>query len=207
MLREKFHERLSGPLAGGVEAIPVDRERFKTEVLPVIERNLRMPQPIWSEAEQERFRELEEGLVPDESMKLAFVHEGRIVGGFDGLRQPRGRFFMALTALDASVQGRGAYGVFVDKVVAFARDEGFRDVWSYHHIHNNRVLAAKLKRGFVISSVALDIRHGMLMSLTNFLSEDARRAHAFRAGDLSQLSPLLESGAISIKAQSEPGRP
>ena len=90
-------------------------------------------------------------------------------------------------------RGRGLYRALLPRVVAAARDAGFREVVSRHRADNNPILVPKLRAGFVISGFDVSPRWGLLVHLRRYLVEELALMHAYRV-DGAEREALVARG-------------
>jgi len=112
----------------------------------------------------------------------AFDHEDRFVGWTWGRQESRHAFYMINSGVLAEHRRRGVYTALIDRCVAAAFDQGFQLVYSRHCATNNAVIIPKLKAGFVISTMEIDDRHGVLVHLRRYANTDRHRIMDYRSG-------------------------
>jgi len=112
----------------------------------------------------------------------AFDREDRFVGWTWGRQESRHAFYMVNSGVLAGHRRRGLYTALIDRCVSAAFDEGFQLVYSRHCATNNAVIIPKLKAGFVISTLGIDDRHGVLVHLHRYANADRHRIMDYRSG-------------------------
>ena len=87
-------------------------------------------------------------------------------------------FFMEWSGILPAYHRQGIYSSFLKKLLPYLQELGIERVTSNHMGTNRPVLIAKLKAGFVVTGMAVDERHGMVVWLTLFLNP--KREAGFR---------------------------
>lgn len=103
-----------------------------------------------------------------------------LVGWSCGWMERGGTFYMATSGVVASHRRRGVYTALLDAIRAHAISEGAVMLRSQHCVLNNRVIIAKLSRGFTISGLSQSARMGTLVELVCHLSEGRRQMFSHR---------------------------
>lgn len=92
-------------------------------------------------------------------------------------------------------RGKGLYGQYVRRVLAYSRDIGFRVVTSEHAPSNNAVIIAKLKAGFRVYALEMNAAAGPSLCLRYFHDPLELSAYQFRCGLATVNDDLLGRGA------------
>jgi RimJ/RimL family protein N-acetyltransferase len=79
---------------------------------------------------------------------------------------------MRNTGILPEFQNQGVYKSFLKIFLVFLKEVGFERVTSQHHPHNSRVLATKLRAGFVVQGFEVDERWGPLVKLVYHCHQD-----------------------------------
>lgn len=104
------------------------------------------------------------------------------VGWSFGHQESAERFYMVNTAILPHHQGKGIYTALLPRILAELKGAGFQIAYSRHVATNNRVIAAKLKAGFVITGLELSDMFGMLVHLSFYFNPIRRKVIDVRAG-------------------------
>ncbi|MBU3679588.1 MAG: GNAT family N-acetyltransferase [Candidatus Kapabacteria bacterium] len=112
-------------------------------------------------------------------MQWALEHDGVLIGWTFGYQVDHETLYMCNTAIDAAHRGKGLYTRILAHVLEHAQALGFQLVTSKHYASNNAVLVPKLKSGFIITSLALDDKYGLMVHLTKYMDPE-REANAIR---------------------------
>lgn len=137
----------------------------------------------WTEAQRARFDELNAifGEPLDHNAILVDPEHGDApVAWAYGVQDQRATFYMAITGVHPNWRGRGIYPAYLDRLLGFLREVGFREVVSRHQADNNGVLIPKLRAGFKISAFEITPNYGLLVHLRYNFSEDMRAVYAWR---------------------------
>ena len=187
-LRVRFaaatERHLTGPLVDGIELRHVGANEHRPYVEALwagldVELNLELA-PLIAAEESARHLALEALLGSRLEHHILMVAGDEIVGAFLGMQGERGVYNMLNTVIRAGHHCRGLYRAFLPRVVAAARDTGFREIVSRHGAANNAILVPKLKSGFVISGFELSPGHGVMVVLRLFLNDGIRQVFEYR---------------------------
>lgn len=151
---------------------------------------------LFSAEERERFGELN-STEPQGSLehRVLFVDGDEVVGCYWGMQESYARYYMIATMIRASHRGRGVYAAFLARLVAIAKEMGFREIYSRHHPDNNAILVPKLKAGFIISSFEITHNFGLLVHLRYPIADALREVYAYRI-EASQGAAALEARGV-----------
>lgn len=137
----------------------------------------------WTEAQRARFDELNAvfGAPLDHNAIIVDPEEGGAPMGWAyGVQDLRATFYMAITGIHPHWRGRGVYGAYLDRLLSFAGQVGFREVVSRHQADNNGVLVPKLRAGFQIAAFEITPNYGLLVHLRYNFSPEMRKVYAWR---------------------------
>ena len=137
----------------------------------------------WTEAQRARFDELNAvfGAPLDHNAILTDPLEGDApVAWAYGVQDQRATFYMAITGVHPGWRGRGIYPAYLDRLLGFLGEVGFREAVSRHQADNNGVLIPKLRAGFKISAFEITPNYGLLVHLRYNFSPDMRAIYAWR---------------------------
>ena len=157
-------------------------------------------QKVWSDEQRARFRELDRAMGSKPfTHHIAFMQDGKVVGGYFGMQENFGRYYMCLTALQPHVRRLGVYSSFVGRVLIWANAAGFREVTSRHVADNNAVLVPKLRHGFVITAFEATLNFGLLLHLRRLFDDRANELHSFRVGSLRDGGKHLRERGVLLQ--------
>ena len=191
-----------GELAAGVHIEQVTAERWDGEIYPLARSLVTTTgfnhREVLTSDERKRCGVLDAALGATPYVhRLVFTEGGRIVAGYWGEQEGRGRYHMCLTAFVPEVRGRGLYSAFLQRILRWAGDAGFLEVVSKHVADNNAVLVPKLKAGFVVSGFEITPNLGLLLQLRYVFAPLLREVHAYRVGSLADGGEVLRArGAL-----------
>ena len=185
---ERAHRHFEEPLLGRYPVHLVDHDTWLRSFEPVEdevfpgETHLDLTR-AWSEHQRQRFDELNAlfGAPLDHNAIIVDPEEGNAPMGWAyGVQDQRSTFYMAITAIHPHWRGRGVYGAYLDRVLGFCREVGFREVVSRHQADNNGVLIPKLRAGFQIAAFEITPNYGLLVHLRYNFSPEMRKVYAWR---------------------------
>lgn len=153
----------------------------------------------WTDAQLKRFEELNAvfGAPLDHNAILVDPEEGDAPMAWAyGAQDLRATFYMAITGVHPHWRGRGIYPAYLDRLLGFLGEVGFREAVSRHQADNNGVLIPKLRAGFKISAFEITPNYGLLVHLRYNFSEDMRRVYAWRIDGRVGGEALREKGIL-----------
>jgi RimJ/RimL family protein N-acetyltransferase len=128
------------------------------------------------------------------------VREGdEPVALFSGRQQAGAAYLMTHAQVHPDHQGRGIYTEIVRRVIGYTGELGFERILSEHAVGNNAVLVPKLKLGFRIIAFEIEPAFGLGLRLAYFHDPQQLAAYAFRYGDATLTTPLIESGFVGME--------
>lgn len=89
---------------------------------------------------------------------------------------------MINTALYKQYRNNGVYQAFLKEIILFLKEKGYQLISSKHHASNNAVLVPKLKTGFYIKALEIDINFGTMVRLVFFVNDRAKNIYFYRTG-------------------------
>jgi GNAT superfamily N-acetyltransferase len=174
--RARFEEasqrHLTGLLAPGIELRPVaadENQRQREALWREVERPAIDPTLLISEEDGAGYQALDSLRGPRLEHHLLWVAGDQVVGSYWGFQDDFARYYMCSSVVRADHRGRGLYSAFLQRVIAAARDSGFRELYSRHRADNNAVLVPKMKAGFLIAGFEVTPRFGLLVHLRRYL--------------------------------------
>jgi RimJ/RimL family protein N-acetyltransferase len=118
---------------------------------------------------------------------------------FSGRQQSGAAYLMTHAQVHPDHQGRGIYTEIVRRVIGYTGELGFERILSEHAVGNNAVLVPKLKLGFRIIAFEIEPAFGLGLRLAYFHDPQQLAAYAFRYGDATLTTPLIESGFVGME--------
>lgn len=201
---ELTRSHMSEPLLGRYRIELVDHDAWlasfdaaKGEVFPG-DANMDITR-AWSEAQRQRFDELNSvfGVPLQHNIVLHDLEQDDAVMGWAyGVQDQRATWYMAITAIHPDWRGKGIYSAFLRRQLECLREAGFREVLSRHHADNNRVLIAKLRAGFFITTFELTPNYGLMVHLRYNFSDDMRQIYSWRVDGRVGASALRRKGIL-----------
>jgi GNAT superfamily N-acetyltransferase len=146
------------------------------------------------ESEKQKRKQLSEKLKDRYEYRIFILKGDEIVGWHVGRQIDAETYYMGNTGVFQAHQRQGIYTALLPKLLETFREKGFQTVCSRHIASNNSVLIPKLRAGFMITGVEVDIRFGVLIVLSYIFDEKRRTAHHYRTGYLradDDLKPYL----------------
>lgn len=200
-VRKRFEEaslrHLTGELAPGVQMRPASAEEYEQHREALWEGASDRPAidhgPLFSDDDRARVAALASVRGRQLEHRLLFTAGGEVIGGYWGVQEDYGRYYMINTVVRRDHQGRGLYTAFLPRLIAAVGAVGFREIYSRHRADNNAVLVPKLKAGFVIAGFEVAPRFGVLIHLRLYLHAGLGRLFAHRI-DGSHAAALRASG-------------
>ncbi len=176
---------LHGPLTPEVVLEPIDAAGFNQHTQPLWARDDARTQPLelaqlMTEDERAMTSDLEAALGAPLEHRVVLRAGDEIVGGYWGVQQSWGRYYMVQSVMRRDWQRRGLYRALLPRVIATATAAGFREIASRHRADNNAVIIPKLKAGFAIAGLEVTPRFGMLLHLRYYPSAALRAAFEHR---------------------------
>jgi len=139
-------------------------------------------QQFLSESEREKQIELAKHFKNRQFFYFFIYYKSEIVGWHFGKQMDGEEYYMINTGIFKAHQNKGVYQTFLREVLAFILDKGYQIISSKHHASNNAVLVPKLKAGFVIQSIEIDLAFGTMIKLIYLANEKARSIYNYRTG-------------------------
>lgn len=177
-------EHLSGPLVEGVSLRSVDHATLQGHMERMWGED---PRPharidrLYSAEQSARFADLQAIFTEPLTHRIVVEEGGEVIGGYWGMQESYGRYYMINSIVRPDRRGRGIYAALLRRVVAaVAATGGFNELWSRHRVDNNAILVPKLKAGFVITGFEVAPKFGLLVHLRRFLVPEVARAYEFR---------------------------
>jgi len=124
------------------------------------------------------------------SLNLAVFHRDEFIGWSSGFQSADNRYYMNHSGIVEMFQGKGLYSKLLEIILEQTKKEGFLEIYSNHNTDNNKIIIAKLKRGFFISGFEVLPKYGLTVQLSYSHSPELRAMHDFRAG--RPLSDLIK---------------
>lgn len=112
----------------------------------------------------------------------AILYGEKLAGWTWGYQDNRDSYYMVNSAILPEYRGRGLYSELLDVTLKDLTQKGFHKIWSRHIIVNNKIIAAKIKKGFVISGTEINDTFGTLVHLTYYTNKTRKKVLDFRAG-------------------------
>lgn len=116
------------------------------------------------------------------TLRLVLYLGEQPIGWHNGFTTDHETFYMQNSAVIEEMRGKGYYGVLLDGILDFVREEGFQVVTSLHHPNNAAILIPKLKKGFVITSTQFHERFRFLVEMKYFMNAERGKAYGRAMG-------------------------
>jgi RimJ/RimL family protein N-acetyltransferase len=203
---EPIRDRHFGPaLLGRYAMEPVSEGEYWSRWVPMWRPH--WPPEVYFDFEQlcdEQERARRERVVASEGGQRLTEHwvarEGdEPVALFSGRQQSGAAYLMTHAQVHPDHQGRGIYTEIVRRVIGYTGELGFERILSEHAVGNNAVLVPKLKLGFRIIAFEIEPAFGLGLRLAYFHDPQQLAAYAFRYGDATLTTPLIESGFVGME--------
>lgn len=135
-----------------------------------------------SEQAKKKQKELSELISQRQTFFFFILYKEEVIGWHSGYQISGEEYFMLDSGILKAHQNKGVYQAFLKAVIAFLSQQGYQFISSKHHASNNAVLVPKLKAGFVIQSLEINIDLGIMVKLVYFVNEAARNSYNYRTG-------------------------
>ncbi|MEZ4335517.1 MAG: GNAT family N-acetyltransferase [Sandaracinaceae bacterium] len=174
-LDEEMRARIEAvALPAGIRLVRIPDDDWHTASRSVLVRAF--ADRTWIERDQlhdEGVRAATRPLVERERLLLrhryGLVHEGQLVGVYEGHQRLEAIYEMNITAIVPEHQRKGIYRALLRTVVEAARAAGFLAITSRHAADNNAILIPKLAEGFVIEGTIVSLSGGLQVRLVKYL--------------------------------------
>jgi ribosomal protein S18 acetylase RimI-like enzyme len=136
----------------------------------------------WSEEEREKNKLLRSHFkVQVESFLLCKDGENVVAWSF-GFQKDAEEFYMVNSAVIPEYRNLGVYKKLLSMMIEKAKADGFQIISSCHHASNNAILIPKLKFGFKIVGMKLNVRFGTLIELNYYINEKVNKILDYSSG-------------------------
>jgi L-amino acid N-acyltransferase YncA len=135
-----------------------------------------------SAAEKEKQMALAKNMAGRQHFYFFIYKNEEIVGWHFGKQIDHEENYMVNTALFEAHRNKGVYQVFLQEMILFLKDKGYQIITSKHHASNNAVLVPKLKAGFVIKGLNIDLNFGTMVTLQYIVNELGKSIYNYRTG-------------------------
>lgn len=109
--------------------------------------------------------------------------KGEVIGWHIGYQKYE-LYYMMNTAIFEAQQGKGIYTKLLQEIISIVGQKGFLSITSRHIASNNKVLIPKLKAGFVITGMEIEMRFGVLLNLEYYFNKNLKDVYLMRTGAL-----------------------
>lgn len=121
---------------------------------------------------------------PAEAVRIGAFRDGRLVGWTYAIPQGASLLYMVNSGVAAGERRSGIYSELVRQVIREAQARGYAYIGSRNAAHNNAVIVAKLKLGFMVSGFEYSEVYGPLVRLTYIVGEKRRLLYRSRANSI-----------------------
>lgn len=119
----------------------------------------------------------------ERQMFCFFIYKkDEIIGWHFGKQIDHEEYYMINTAIYEQYRNNGVYQAFLKEIILFLKEKGYQLISSKHHASNNAVLVPKLKAGFYIKALEIDINFGTMVRLVFFVNDRAKEIYFYRTG-------------------------
>lgn len=115
-------------------------------------------------------------------LRIGAFLDGKFAGWHFGRQDSPTNFQMTNSGVLPEFRRRKIYERLLDSVLEWTKAQGYQSVTSGHHPSNIAVIIPKLKRNFWIAGTELTEKYGLIVRLSFFHSELARKVFEFRSG-------------------------
>ncbi|MBL9089599.1 MAG: GNAT family N-acetyltransferase [Planctomycetaceae bacterium] len=137
---------------------------------------------VMSERERSAAAALRDRTAAGYRLNIGIFFGAELIGWSFGRQETSERFYMTNTAILPEHQGRGIYTRLLPRLLEEIESAGFQIAYSRHVVTNNRVIATKLKAGFVISGLEVTDTFGTLVHLSYYFNSVRREILDVRVG-------------------------
>lgn len=122
-------------------------------------------------------------VVKKEPFSLVAVNDdNHVVGWHFGEFISNGTYYMRNSAVEPNYRRIGVYSALMGRLETYLSEQGVIVIESRHHAANNAVIIAKLKRGFMIHGMDVDIQFGTVVLLRKYLRDAPKELFEKRTG-------------------------
>lgn len=139
---------------------------------------------LLSEEEQESREAIKNSFPELKKYRYAIFKDKEFVGASFSYQTNVSSVYMQSSAILPEYRRQGLYSQMLGSVMQVIERDGFQEIQSNHHMTNNPVIIAKLKKGFNISGVELSDRFGTLVNLKYYTNSKRREVCKFRSGEM-----------------------
>tara|TARA_B100001094_G_C17952849_1_gene681493 strand:- start:114 stop:671 length:558 start_codon:yes stop_codon:yes gene_type:complete len=108
--------------------------------------------------------------------------EDEVIGWCWGFQTTSDEFYMCNSGVVKQHQRKGIYSKLLDETVKILKDGGYYAIHSRHLAGNNAIIIPKLKFGFVITGLEVDVKYGLSVGLRYFLGQETKSVYDLRTG-------------------------
>lgn len=137
---------------------------------------------LLSEEEKSNIETLSKAFEQVRTYFYLIYHGDEPIGWTSGRQDHADRMYMENTGILPAHQGKGIYSAMLPILLELIRKQGFQRVYSRHNAVNNAILIPKMKAGFLITSMELSEKYGLLIHLSYYFNEFRLNALRFRSG-------------------------
>jgi len=113
---------------------------------------------------------------------VALDEKNNVMGWSMGEFNDVGAYYMRNSAVWTDMRRVGVYTELIKFLDSYLLDRGCYVMESLHHPSNNGVLIAKLKNGFKIHGIEVDVQFGTLVKLKKYIKSEANDVFDKRVG-------------------------
>lgn len=117
-------------------------------------------------------------------IRIGAFRDDRLVGWSFAHPEGNSILYMVNSGVAVAERRNGIYTALVRQMIRQAEVRGFTYIWSRHAAHNNPVIVAKLKLGFMVSGFEYSEVYGPLVRLTYIVGEKRRLLYRTRANSI-----------------------
>ncbi|MBT3984159.1 MAG: GNAT family N-acetyltransferase [Bacteriovoracaceae bacterium] len=147
-----------------------------------------------SEEELAKSNSLKSNLGEPIRINLGIYRGDEFVGWSWGYQESNIRFYMCNSAILPKHRRKGLYSKLLKEMMTRIEDLGFQEIFSRHTPTNNPIIIAKLKAGFVITSMEISDIFGTLIHLSYYPNQLRKKMLEYRVGEIkpdSEIKKLL----------------
>lgn len=137
---------------------------------------------LYSESENDKSKILAATFSTAYRLHLTAWKEEQFIGWSFGYQKNGDEFYMCNSAVLPEFRRQKIYSELMNKIVAKAVQDGFKEITSKHHADNNAVIIPKLKAGFVIQGFEINPRFGLMINLICYSNPSILDVHRQRTG-------------------------
>lgn len=127
---------------------------------------------------------LEKNQTAPSSLNLGVFDDSKFIGWSTGHLHDGATFYIENSAIHRDHQRRGLHAALLNEMIRRAAASGFQTVKNHHYFDLSKLIAKKLRMGFVITGVEISDDHRPVLQMEYYLKKERFKILQFRNGDV-----------------------